>query len=530
MMLWCEAGVKLSISLEVKIRRKKMKNLLLVFLVIFAYCTTAMASDIAFYIGQWNTDGWYDASQFGDVETIITETGHLFNDIQKFDDGQFNEFRTWVDENTNDDEMDIIWLNGCLPSVLYPFPNRQPDGSRAEDWLDGGNMFINVGDWFGYVSYEEGYRQEQNGDRGAANILDLPYWIIVFADNTKMKVTPTGKEYLPSLNDHVITDRPVVLTAVEYPWEVAAIFASSGGTDDAGSEAQADPVVLHNTVTGGYVAFINQADGGPGGWINDRGLTCAEFIGNWVSHVIGLGNEPFATVPNPKDGAYHGNSWVTLSWQPGIFAFSHDIYFGDNFDDVNEGAARTFQGNQTAASFTIGLPGGPYPDGFVLDTTYYWRVDEIEANGTVHKGDVWSFTVSMVEDFETNDFSKFSWNSSGELSWETSRSERHSGFFSARSGSIEDFESTTLQVSIDCVLGDITFYCKVSSEPRHDNLKFKIDGVEKGTWSGEEDWSEVSFPVDEGTRTFEWTYSKDGSDSEGDDTAWIDDIVFPIGL
>jgi hypothetical protein len=54
--------------------------------------------------------------------------------------------------------------------------------------------------------------------------------------------------------------------------------------------------------------------------------------------------------------------------------------------------------------------------------------------------------------------------------------------------------------------------------------------VEKGAWSGEEDWSEVSFPVDEGIRTFEWTYSKDGSDSEGDDTAWIDDIVFPVGL
>jgi hypothetical protein len=505
-----------------------MKNLLLVIVVTFAFCTTAMASDIAFYVGSVNP-GWYSASQFNHVETIITETGHLFNDIQQFDDGEFNEFRKWVDENMNDGEMDIIWLNGCMPSVLYPFPNLQPDGSRAEEWLDGGNMFINVGDWFGYVSYEGGYRQEQNGDRGAANILDLPYWIIVFGDNTKMKVTPTGKEYLPSLNDYVETDRPVVLTAVEYPWEVAAIFASPRGTDDAVAEAQADPVVIHNTKTGGYVAFINQADGGPSGWIDDRGLTCAEFIGNWVSHVIGLGKEPFATVPNPEDGTYHGDSWVTLSWQPGIFAISHDIYFGDNFDDVNDGTARTFQGNQTATSFTIGLPGGPYPDGFVLDTTYYWRVDEVEADGTtVHKGDVWSFTVSMVEDFETNDFSKFSWSISGEQSWETTRSERHSGFFSARSGSIEDFESTTLQVSVDCVSSDITFYYKISSEPRHDNLKFKIDGVEKGAWSGEEDWSEVSFPVDKGTRTFEWTYSKDGSDSEGDDTAWIDDIVFPI--
>ena len=59
---------------------------------------------------------------------------------------------------------------------------------------------------------------------------------------------------------------------------------------------------------------------------------------------------------------------------------------------------------------------------------------------------------------------------------------------------------------------------------------FKIDGVEKGSWSGEEGWSEVRFAVNEGTRTFEWTYSKDGSDSAGEDTAWIDDIIFPIGL
>jgi thioredoxin 1 len=509
-----------------------MKNTVLVFVVAFAFCTTAMASDIAFYVGQWNTDGWYDASQFDHVETIIAETGHLFEDIKQFDDAQFDEFGAWVDENTNDGEMDIIWLNGCMPSVLYPFPNLQPDGSRAEEWLDGGNMFINVGGWFGYGSYEGGNRQEQNGDAGAANILDLSNWIILFfGDNTQMTVTPTGKECLPSLNDRAKTDRPVVLVAVEAPWEVAAIFASLGGTDDAGTEAQADPVVIHNTETGGYVAFINQAGDGPGGWIDDRGLTCAEFIGNWVCRKIGLSNEMFATAPNPKDGGHHTDTWVALSWQPGVFAVSHDIYFGDNFDDVNDGVAGTFQGNQTATSFNVGLPGSPYPNGLVLHTTYYWRIDEVEANGTAeHKGDVWSFTISVVENFETNDFTKFPWSSSGDGSWDTTRRERHSGSYGAQSGSIEDGESTTLEVSLDCVSSDINFYCKVSSESRHDHLKFKIDGVEKGAWSGEEDWFEVSFSVDEGTRTFEWTYSKNSSVSEGDDCAWIDDIVFPIGL
>jgi thioredoxin 1 len=85
-------------------------------------------------------------------------------------------------------------------------------------------------------------------------------------------------------------------------------------------------------------------------------------------------------------------------------------------------------------------------------------------------------------------------------------------------------------VILDCVSGDITFYRKVSSELGCDYLEFYIDGVEKGEWSGEEDWAEVSFHVDGGTKTFEWVYSKDASVSTGDDTAWIDDIVFPARL
>jgi hypothetical protein len=37
----------------------------------------------------------------------------------------------------------------------------------------------------------------------------------------------------------------------------------------------------------------------------------------------------------------------------------------------------------------------PYPDGLVPGTTYYWRVDSIEADGTTkYEGDIWSFTVA----------------------------------------------------------------------------------------------------------------------------------------
>jgi hypothetical protein len=133
-----------------------------------------------------------------------------------------------------------------------------------------------------------------------------------------------------------------------------------------------------------------------------------------------------------------------------------------------------------------------------------------------------------VEGFETNDFSKFPWEQDRDETWAVTSRQKHSGACSAKAGSIDHDQNTTLQVTLDCVSGDITFYRKVSSESRCDCLKFYIDGAEKGRWSGEEDWAQATFGVTAGSRTFEWTYSKDGSESGGDDTAWIDDIVFPI--
>ncbi|MHC4583646.1 MAG: hypothetical protein ACYS3N_03915, partial [Planctomycetota bacterium] len=159
-------------------------------------------------------------------------------------------------------------------------------------------------------------------------------------------------------------------------------------------------------------------------------------------------------------------------------------------------------------------------------------IDEVEADGTtIHKGDVWSFTVSsmhMVEDFETGNFSKFSWRHSGDSNWTISQREKHSGAYSAQAGEINDEQNNTLRLNVECVSGNITFYYKVSSEPDCDYLSFYVDGIRQDKWSGEKDWVQVSFPVEQGTRIFEWIYSKDSTISGGSDTAWIDDIVFPV--
>jgi hypothetical protein len=102
-----------------------------------------------------------------------------------------------------------------------------------------------------------------------------------------------------------------------------------------------------------------------------------------------------ATKPNPADGALHEDIWVNLSWSPGRLAASHDVYLGDNFDDVDSGAEGTFVGNQDATFYVAGFPGFAYPDGLIPGTTYYWRIDEVNDTepNSPWKGDVWSFGV-----------------------------------------------------------------------------------------------------------------------------------------
>ncbi len=104
---------------------------------------------------------------------------------------------------------------------------------------------------------------------------------------------------------------------------------------------------------------------------------------------------PYALNPNPPDGSYHPDTWANLSWTAGDFAVSHNVYFGDNFSDVNSGTGETFRANQASTDYIVGFPGYPYPDGLVPGTTYYWRIDEVNDlhPDSPWKGPVWSFTV-----------------------------------------------------------------------------------------------------------------------------------------
>ncbi len=126
--------------------------------------------------------------------------------------------------------------------------------------------------------------------------------------------------------------------------------------------------------------------------VYDHAMTHGEILAAMYGGSEGW---PYAIGPVPEDGTLHADTWVNLSWRAGDFAVSHDIYIGDNFDDVNNGADDTYVGNQTENFIVAGFPGFPFPDGLIPGTTYYWRIDEVnEAEpNSPWKGPVWSFSI-----------------------------------------------------------------------------------------------------------------------------------------
>ncbi len=135
---------------------------------------------------------------------------------------------------------------------------------------------------------------------------------------------------------------------------------------------------------------------------------------------------------------------------------------------------------------------------------------------------------AQLEDWETGDFTKYPWSQAGDVPWIITTANPYEGTYCARSGIISDMQNTELTGTFTVTAPDsISFYRKVSSELDYDFLRFYIDGVVKGQWSGAVSWGRVAFPLTSGSHTFRWVYSKDQNTGGGSDAAWIDYIDLP---
>lgn len=197
----------------------------------------------------------------------------------------------------------------------------------------------------------------------------------------------------------------------------------------------------------------------------------------------------------------------------------------------------------------ISLPSGPIPfpsiaEGGTTTVSFPVTVNSSISEPTIafFKSSLWvnfynataNFPVkigAVMENWETGDFSNAGWQNTSNIPWTIVTQAPYEGLYCAKSGSIGNNASTVLRItSVASVSDSISFFYKVSSEQNYDKLTFKIDGQTKGEWSGSVAWSRASFPVEAGSHTYTWTYSKDYYGSYGQDCAYIDAISFPSGV
>ncbi len=150
---------------------------------------------------------------------------------------------------------------------------------------------------------------------------------------------------------------------------------------------------------------VNTIDLGPGLYCDVEGngvrgtLTLQPFESKILISALAAVVLDQATNPVPADGDQVEGAPM-VKWTPASSAAFHDVYLGTDKDAVEAAdmLSPLYRGRQAGTSFSlVGLvqPGG----------RYFWRVDEVEADGTtIHKGTVWTFTVSellVIDDFES---------------------------------------------------------------------------------------------------------------------------------
>jgi len=255
-------------------------------------------------------------------------------------------------------------------------------------WEDGLNSTIEI-DETEFVDGKRSIRVNPKGDTNWYFMVDYSPIACEAGTNYTTSVWVKAEEPRPFWIQFKATDNSSSWGQEEF--ELTTEWAEYSIT----SEAQSDELKIELYCSGSEVPL----------WIDCVLVYEGEYVPGIKPVILPREN---AAKPIPADGAVDEDMSLSLSWQPGDYAATHDVYFGENFDDVNE-ASRT---DPRGVLVSQDQKGTIYESPSFLEfaQTYYWRVDEVndaEPNSP-WKGTTWTFTIIdhfVVEDFEDyNDY------------------------------------------------------------------------------------------------------------------------------
>lgn len=154
------------------------------------------------------------------------------------------------------------------------------------------------------------------------------------------------------------------------------IISLNGGTGGKINITGSGTLIINGDVIATITTYVNNgwitAYNGSGTVMRDYNITTPGKTTVWASSAV------IASNPSPANGATNVPTTGTiLSWTGDPLATSRNVYFGTSNPPA-------YIGNQTATTYNPGT--------LALNTTYYWRIDEVEDPNHINTGNVWSFT------------------------------------------------------------------------------------------------------------------------------------------
>ncbi len=271
-------------------------------------------------------------------------------------------------------------------------------------------------------------------------------------------------------------------------------------------------------------------------------MTATNGSDNWTSFFNLLGHAPSLELGNLiiDDSQGNGNGWL----DPGetvnliIPAFNNGTYQSTGTLGTLSCPGGFITLNNSSFDFGIIEPGGM--EQAVFNAT-------VAPNAPMGTGVIFMYNVTsggysvqesytatiglIIEDWESGDMSQFDWVTGGSSNWSVTTNNPYEGIYCIKSGALGNNQTNFLSLQYEVSGSDsISFWFKVSSESNYDYLRFYIDDVEIGEWSGEVGWIRKAYAVTTGVHSFKWSYSKDESVAGGDDCSWVDLIRLPASV
>jgi NedA-like, galactose-binding domain len=247
---------------------------------------------------------------------------------------------------------------------------QQPASETPEGYLpDGGTVFEDHGNGWSY-----GWDRDISGDardRGSANAPDQRWDTVIHLQKGADAIWEIALEN-GVYNVYIVAGDPGYTDQTNF-FDVEGVIIE----DPDGQAGNFDELTATVTVADGRLT-----------------LTTAEGASNakicFIDIVLAIAPEA-ARSPSPEKEATDVSRDLTVGWEPGQDISAHDVYLGTTLDDVNNASRANpmdvlVSQGQTVTTFDTGR--------LEFGLTYYWRIDEVlAADGSIFKGELWSFTV-----------------------------------------------------------------------------------------------------------------------------------------